>query len=47
MFTNLLHLKEGNDIQLFPNSAEGDGGVPGGNYDATFDNDLTTEWQAN
>ena len=39
--------EEGNDIQLFPNSAEGDGGVPGGNYDATFDNDLTTEWQAN
>ena len=21
--------------------------MPGGNYDATFDNDLTTEWQAN
>lgn len=39
--------EEGNDIQLFPNSAEGDGGVPGGNYNATFDNDLTTEWQAN
>ena len=39
--------EEGYDIQLFPNSAEGDGGVPGGNYDATIDNDLTTEWQAN
>lgn len=41
--------EEDNDIQLFPTSAEGDGGVPGDNekYNLTFDNDLTTEWQAN
>lgn len=40
--------QEGNDIQVFPNSAEGDGGVPNENtYYKTFDNDLTNEWQAN
>lgn len=39
--------KEGEDIKLVPSSAEGDGGVPGGSYEAMFDNDMETNWQAN
>lgn len=42
--------EEGNDIQVFPVSAEGNGGVPNSPepyWSKMFDNDMTTEWQAN
>lgn len=38
--------KNGEDLKLTPSGATGDGGVPGGNYDAMFDNNMSTEWQA-